>query len=459
MIKGSVGQARRGSDGLDASRNTIILGGGVTGLAAGLASGLPVFERESFPGGICASYYLRPGGTERLLDAPADGDAYRFEHGGGHWIFGGHPDVLALLETLTPVERIARRSSVFFPDEQRYVGFPLQHNLGQLAPALAQRALEELLIERGQAAQTMSQWLDERFGPTLGECFFHPFHAAYTAGLWQTIAPQDGYKTPLDRGQVLRGAFGQAAPVGYNVDFLYPRDGLDALMRALAAKVDLRTGRELLRIDTARRELLFADGERLPFDRLLATLPLNRLTALADIDVGEPSEPYTSVLVLNIGAERGPRCPDDHWLYLPRTRAGFHRVGFYSHVAEHFLPAAARGRRSHVGLYVERSYPGGARPSADEQGAYAAAVVAELQDWGFIGEAQAVDASWVDVAYTWHRPGSRWVERAIAALAGHGIRVAGRYARWHFQGITDSLRDGLLAGQALKLAASAPPAQ
>ena len=38
-------------------------------------------------------------------------------------------------------------------------------------------------------------------------------------------------------------------------------------------------------------------------------------------------------------------------------------------------------------------------------------------------------------------------------LAAQGIRMAGRYARWNFQGITDSLRDGFLAGQALRLGA------
>ena len=81
----------------------------------------------------------------------------------------------------------------------------------------------------------------------------------------------------------------------------------------------------------------------------------------------------------------------------------------------------------------------------------AAGVVKELQDWGFIGAVDVVDPSWVDVAYTWNRPGSAWVSEATAALAEHDIRVAGRYARWNFQGITDSLRDGFLAGQALRM--------
>ena len=64
----------------------LILGGGITGLSAGLVSGLPVYESETVPGGICSSYYLTPGGSDRLFDSPEDGEAYRFEIGGGHWI-------------------------------------------------------------------------------------------------------------------------------------------------------------------------------------------------------------------------------------------------------------------------------------------------------------------------------------------------------------------------------------
>ena len=68
--------------------DALILGGGMTGLAAGWASGLPVYEADTAPGGICSSYYIRPGSQERLHRPPEDGEAYRFEIGGGHWIFG-----------------------------------------------------------------------------------------------------------------------------------------------------------------------------------------------------------------------------------------------------------------------------------------------------------------------------------------------------------------------------------
>lgn len=433
--------------------DTLILGGGVTGLAAGIASGAPILEAETFPGGICSSYYVRRDSSRRMLTAGADGEAYRFEHGGGHWIFGGHPDVLRIIEHLAPCERIQRRSSVFFPEQGRYVGFPLQYHLRQLPPATATCALNEILAAQATGGGTMAQWLESQFGRTLAELFFHPFHEAYTAGLWRDIAPQDGYKTPIDRREVLRGATESAEAAGYNVSFLYPRDGLDVLIGRLAARTELRCGHSVARIDVAARELTLGDGRVLRYGRLLSTLPLNRIMALTGLKTRATPDPYTSVLVLNIGAERGPNCPDDHWLYVPKSRSGFHRVGFYSNVREHFLPASSRGRKSATCLYVERSYRGGEKPAEEEVAHYALRVTEELRSWGFIGKIEALDPSWVDVAYTWSYPGSPWVGEAIAALASHHVWAAGRYARWNFQGISDSLRDGLIAGQALRLSA------
>lgn len=425
---------------------TLVLGAGVTGLAAGVASGLPVYEAAETPGGICASYYVRPGDTRRLSAPPADGNAYHFEIGGGHWIFGGDPTVLRLIEDLTPCARKARVSSVFFHESGRYVPYPLQNNLRHLEPEVARQALAEMERAPGGGA-TMGDWLRASFGPTLAALFFEPFHALYTAGLHERIAPQDAYKSPVDLRLVRQGARGAAPPVGYNVTFLYPELGLDELARRLAARADVRYRKRVVGIGLEPREVHFEDGTAVPFERLVSTLPLNVTLALAGLDTGVPADPYTSVLVLNLGAVRGPRCPDDHWLYNCRTRAGFHRVGFYSNVDPSFLP---RRRQDRVSIYVERAFPGGARPSPDEEAAYARAVVAELQDWGFITEPEVVDPTWIDVAYTWAWPGSPWRARAMARLEAAGVFPVGRYARWIFQGIADSIRDGLFAGAALR---------
>ncbi|BBM69078.1 protoporphyrinogen/coproporphyrinogen oxidase [Rhodothermus marinus] len=428
-----------------------ILGAGMTGLAAGYASGLPVFEAADWPGGICSSYYVRPGSSERLHQTPSDGEAYRFEIGGGHWIFGGDPLVLRFIRSLAPVKTYRRRSAVFFPDQDLFVPYPIQNHLRYLGQRVAAQVIEEITDGRSSGeVVTMADWLRAGFGPTLYGLFFEPFHELYTAGLYREIAPQDAYKTPVNPALVVRGAFDDVPQVGYNVTFVYPEEGLNALSQRMAERCRVHYGKRVVKIDVQSREVYFEDGTAEPYDELISTLPLNRMMEMTGLDVGERPDPATSVLVVNIGAVKGPNCPEEHWLYIPRSRAGFHRVGFYSNVDASFLPASHRERRDAVSIYVEKAYQEGERPEQAELDHLAGDIVRELQEWGWIREAEVVDPTWIDVAYTWSWPGSTWRAKAIKALEEHGIYQVGRYARWVFQGIADSIRDGFYAGSALK---------
>lgn len=431
------------------SDQTIILGGGVTGLAAGIASGLPVYEAKETCGGICSSYYVQPGSRERLHTAPADGEAYRFEIGGGHWIFGGDPAVLRFLSDLAPMKSYERRSSVYFRDRDVYVPFPLQDNLRFLPQDVAAQALAEM-ARPGGSFRTMKEWLEASFGPTLCRLFFSSFHELYTAGLYKEIAPQDAYKSPVNLPQAIRGAFGEAAPAGYNVKFVYPIDGLNTLAQQMANRTRVLYGKRVVQIDLPKREIAFADGTGVRYGRLLSTLPLNRMLELTGVDAGAPSDPYTGVLVLNIGAVRGPKCPSDHWLYNPDTKSGFHRVGFYSNVDSSFLPRSSQGDGKRVSIYIERAYVGGQTPTESEVAAYQKAVEKELQHWDYLGDVEVDDPTWIDVAYTWSRPGSPWRAQAMRRLEEHDIYPVGRYGRWVFQGIADSVRDGFLVGASFK---------
>lgn len=426
-----------------------ILGGGVTGLAAGISSGLPVFEAVSEPGGICSSYYVRPGEQERLHQAPKDGEAYRFEIGGGHWIFGGDPTILQFLRTIAPLKAYQRRSSVYFADQERYVPYPIQNHLRFLDGDVVREVLKELVGRPGEFS-TMEEWMSQSFGKTLCELFFNPFHDLYTAGLYKTIAPQDAYKSPVSLPHVIQGAFDDAPSVGYNVTFVYPAEGLNTLTQRMASGCDIRYGKRIVEIDTQQREVAFADGSSAAYSSLLSTLPLNAMLRMTGIETTAQADPHTAVLVLNIGARRGERCPDDHWLYNPDAKSGFHRVGFYSNVDRSFLPRSARDDNNAVSIYVERAYLAGQKPTAAEIQQYADAVVRELQAWGYITEAEVVDPTWIDVAYTWSYPNSTWKQEALQKLEEQGIYQIGRYGRWIFQGIADSVRDGFYAGASFK---------
>jgi protoporphyrinogen oxidase len=432
----------------------MILGAGMTGLAAGWASGLPVYEAEQSPGGICSSYYMRPGSEDRLPQPSADGETYRFEIGGGHWIFGGDPLVLQFIQSLTPVRRYSRKSAVFFPDKRLAVPYPLQNSLKYLDPQTAQAALCEMADAalRPQPVATMADWLRSSFGKTLCDLFFHPFHELYTSGLCDQIAPQDAYKSPVSLPAAIQGAFNSTPAAGYNTTFVYPKEGLNALASRLAARCDIHYGKRVISIDAQRREVSFGDGTRASYEYLISTLPLNRMMTLAGLKTAARPDPSPSVLVVNIGARRAPECPSDHWVYIPFSKAQFHRVGFYSNVDVSFLPASGCQANDRVSIYVEKSYPEGSKPSPAEMQSLGRSIAQELQEWGWIDGAEVIDPTWIETAYTWSWAGSKWKQEALRLLEEHGIYQVGRYARWTFQGIADSIRDGFVAGSAAKAA-------
>jgi len=437
-----------------------IIGGGMTGLAAGMTSGFSVLERLDHPGGICASY-------ER--------EGYRFELGGGHWIFGGDPTVTRLIAGASEVRSYRRRSAVLFLGGHEatrdlrnlMVPYPIQDNLFALPKGIRNAALAEILDARpGDQPDTMAAWLRQQFGDTLCRIFFDPFHERYTAGLHREIAPQDGYKSPIDKAQVRRGAERENTDAGYNATFLYPARGLDAVSHWLAQRCDIKYGIGATRIDAATRSLELSDGRILPYESIVATAPLNRIVEMTGLNehLGVP-DPHTSVLVLNLGAT----LPDTplarngyHWLYIPDSRAGFHRIGYYSNVDPPlFLPKEYHNDPGRGSLYVETAFRGDRRPSEEATQALAGEIVTELRQSGLIDKVEAADPTWVDVAYTWRRPGSDWVSRAIAACQEHDIEPAGRFGRWSFQGIAASLKEGLLLGSVLRqlLQETAPASQ
>ncbi len=431
---------------LHGKEETVILGGGVTGLAAGIASQGLVLEAEETPGGICASYYVGARSGKIYLQTPGHEPAFRFERGGGHWIFGGDPAVLHLISQVSPCQRYTRNSAVYFPQWDLYVPFPLQNHLAFLPKEVATKALAEMVARTGQLAEntTMDQWLASSFGPTLCELFFFPFHELYTAGLYRAIAPQDPYKTPFQITSVIRGALGLHQPMGYNQTFLYPEKGLDHLVRGLASGCRLRLSSPVSAIDAWEKTVFLEDGTAIPYQHLISTLPLDKTLALARLTPASRPDPATAVLVVNVGGVPGKHCPPYHWVYFPHSHSGFHRIGFYSNVVSHFLPEG--NRKKFVSMYIERSFLPGDLPQGETLAATVQAVIQEATDLGFLKEPVAIHWNTISTAYTWRWPRSPWQQEAQNLLLENGIIPAGRFGRWTFQGIAESISQGLFIG-------------
>ncbi|MEN3014399.1 MAG: FAD-dependent oxidoreductase [Endomicrobiia bacterium] len=405
-----------------------ILGAGYTGLGAGFKTGFKIFEAKDIPGGICASYSV---------------NGYRFELGGGHWIFGADNEVLIFINSFVTTKRYERKSAVYLPELDLYVPYPIQNHLFYLPKDIRQKVLDEIMKSENKDVDTMAEWLEVNFGKTLCELFFFPFHELYTAGLYKKIAPQDKFKTPIDKNLILKGAYEKTPQVGYNTTFIYPQEGLDILAKRIAEKCEIEYNKNVVKINLRNKEIIFEDGSSVKYEKIVSTIPLNKIVEISDIEIDEEKPPYTSVLVINIGAIKGEKCPEEHWVYVPKSKTGFHRVGFYSNVDSLFLPNNRKDYENKVSIYVEKAFLGGYKITEDEIKKICDSTIEELKSWKYIKEAEVVSPTYIEVAYTWDWPNSNWKEKILDLLKKNYIFSIGRYGKWKFQGISESIKDGL----------------
>jgi protoporphyrinogen oxidase len=441
---------------MDDRAEIIVLGAGMSALGAALSLRAPAFEATVHPGGLCHSIYLDDRGV--LHDPTVDDTAecFRFEPAGGHWLFCRSDATLDRLGSFSNFRRYQRRAAAYFVEDSLLVPFPVQDNLRYFNGSIRDRILREILSEREEACAdlaTFQEWLLLHFGGTLCELFFFPFNERYTSGLYSVVGPQDRYKTPIDRERVLEGSLREVPDIGYNAEFYYPENGLDCFTRAIASLCSIRYGHRAVAIDAEARQARFTNGVQVRYRELVSTIPLNDMLTLCGLDVEDPADPATACLVVNIAAYVGVNCPAFHWVYVPKSRSGLHRVGFYSHVDSSFLPRRHRaGRGSVVSLYAERSYPTGSVLSDAEISKIGRAIATELQEWGFISDVITTHSALIDPAYTWSWPGSKWVRNAKEKLATHGIHQIGRFGAWRFQGMATSFEEGWLLGKKLSVA-------
>lgn len=366
---------------------TIILGAGFSGMAAGIATSAPIYEATDHVGGICRTYKI---------------NGYEFDTGGPHWIFGSGSSVEWIKGIIT-LNTYERRAGVYY---NAILPYPIQTWADQMG-----------YVKHGY----FKEWLSSKFSREMCNMFFYPFNEKYTAGLMDEILPFDSYKTP------------PAGDKGHVVEFHNPVGGLNALVGIMAEKCNITYQKRAIRITPQEKLVIFQDGDSVKYDRLISTIPLDRLMLLCGHK--NVNLPYSSVYVLNIGAEPDVNFPKEHWLYVPFCKSGFHRAGFYSNVDANKAPEGK------VSLSIEIAFAGYDRDDLDEP-FIKQEIIKELQAWRWISQVDVVDGTWVKHAYTWE---SNNYDRAyyLQWAKDNGIDSIGRYGTWKFCGLSESIQMGL----------------
>jgi protoporphyrinogen oxidase len=438
-------------------KKIIVIGGGISGLIAAYTLNAPLFEKNPYPGGLLASYCFDPDTNNKLWSDERKDEFAFFEIGGGHWLWGlrDYPAVNSILSKFTSFKTYVRRSYVYLTDLSLFIPYPLQYHLRFLPRDIRDSALEELISNRKKYANTLSEsshdnisfgsFLKNIFGETLYELFFKPYNEMYTAGLLDKVLPPRKIKLPNDMTSIVKGAHDNLYhEIGYNAVFFYPEIGLGPLMWHLCNGLKCFLKSEVTDIDYVKKMLTINNKNCVKYDILIAAIPLNHLTELLNVESKSIQDPYTSVITINVIAEKGRNAPKDaHWIYMSRTKTLFHRIGYYSNVDPMFLPKKYRSEK-YVAAYLEKVVRGGVRYEKDDLYHEAQKVLDEACELGMLGNVIAYDVLFVEVAYTWRRLNSNWVNEVNAILKEIDIIPAGRYATWGLvEGIVESAYDAL----------------
>jgi protoporphyrinogen oxidase len=433
-------------------QKVVIIGGGLAGLSAGyhlLEHDPIVFEKERAIGGLCRSF------TQ---------DGFTFDCT-GHLIHLKNQYTKDLVATILPdAFRAHERLAVIYSNAVT-TPYPFQANTYGLPAQVVKECLigfiESMHVAENATPQNFHEWVLRTFGTGIAKHFMLPYNEKFwKQDLRAITADWVSWSIPKPSlEEVVNGALGLTnRGMGYNPKFIYPKDGgIDCLPQALAAPIQqVNTGESVVFIDAKKKYVQLASGREEVFDFLISTLPVpllyQMLTDAPDrlIDAAQKLKAI-SVLNLNIGIDR-PRVSDQHWIYFPEDQFVFSRIGFPMNFSSSVAPEGTSS------MYIEITHPADEKPNVEE--AFERSW-ADLQKCGILHQSDRIltrhvlDIRYAYVVFDQHR--QRHLQSLIDYLESRDIYTAGRYGRWDYYSMEDSILSGkATADQILELPAFSP---
>lgn len=426
----------------------LILGGGLTGLAAAnvLGDRAVVLERDARPGGLVKAECF---------------DGYWFDHV-IHVLYFADPKTEGRIKALLGDVLQPCPPEAWVETSAGTVRFPFQMHLGGLEQATVIRCLRDLAeVTFHPSTEPPANYEDlllRSFGRGMCETFLLPYNRKTWKRPLDTLAPA-GFTwniTPPDFEQVARGALNADRDFkAYNSAGWYPRPpagapvrGMEVLARALAAQVkDLRLAHRVMRIDTENQQVsVHAAGREKRFryaEKCLCTLPLPiavQMCSNAPADLLDSMPKLTRNRVLSVAFSiRGPR-PEGrgHWRYYGDESLCFTRLVYMCEFDPLMAPPEGWS------LLAELIEPA-EDPLASEDEIIERSRADLIRAGGLPDGCEIIDAHvlLLDPAYVVFTPeNQRIVAAAHEFLAQHGITALGRYGRWEYSSMAQVMRDG-----------------
>ena len=417
----------------------VILGGGLAGLAASLASGAPVYEADSKVGGAAASDFA---------------NGFTFDRG-IHVLQTHNARVLSLFDELgIELKNHSRRAFIYY--QGNYAEYPFQVNTAGLPIGLRVRCVWEFL-RRGREPKPTNyeEWINRSVGRGFARTFLIP----YSEKFW-TVHPREmtfewaNNRVPQPSvGQVVRGAlWNKHTAIGSNAKFRYPVDGggYGVIANALAAgNTQVHLGHRAAWIDTQSRTVHFENGNKTSYDTLVSSIPLPDLIRLcrhAPTPVTEAARQLktNSIIVVNLGIGRAG-VSDKHWVHFPEKEFSFFRLSFPNNFNQNVAPPGTSSISAEV-AYSERA--------PIDKASILDRVVDDLKRAELLRRDEVILTTSVrDIKYAYciyDRPRTEALRVIHQWLRQVRIVPCGRYGLWTYFWSDEAILSGLKVGESLR---------
>jgi protoporphyrinogen oxidase len=400
--------------------DTLVIGAGVSGLAAAAAFGgdYLILEADREIGGYCKT-------------VRRDGFVWDYS---GHFFHFKHPEIEQQLRERMGEQRVLKVNKRSFIDYggQR-IDFPFQKNIHQLPKDELIDCLHDLYFA-GQAEgaqRNFKEMLYARLGRSICEKFLIPYNEKlYACDLAQLDPDAMGRFFPhASVAEIIRN-MREPDNASYNQTFTYPEGGAIEYVRALASFVEparISLQEALVDIDV-KAHVARTTQRELRYDRLISSEPFVHFVGRTRLPHDHSVFSWNKVCVFNLGFDA--KGPDDvHWLYVPAREVVFYRVGFYDNIFG----------SDRMSLYVEI----GLGPDAPvELPVLRERMLSDLRRVGIVRDQRLVAEHSIvmDPAYVHITERSNAeVRRLRAELAEHDVYSIGRYGGWTYGSIEDNI--------------------
>jgi protoporphyrinogen oxidase len=431
-----------------------VIGAGPSGLCLGmfLEHDTDVLEARSDPGGTAGSFEV--GG-------------YTFDHG-PHIMFSRNQEILDFMVSSLGenVHRCRRNNRIAYAG--RLVKYPFENDLAALGQQEAYECARDYFVnpwrERYPRPADLREWFLHHFGEAMCEKYFFPYNekvwnvpVADLSMSWAERIPQP------PAADVLKSAMGIATE-GYvhQLYYHYPlHGGYQAISRAWADRVQPHFGFEVRRISLPAQGGVLVSGaaEDRHYERVVSTMPLDRLVGLADFPIPDRVRAAVDALLVNpmIVVSLGIAGSDAEQMtavYFPASDFKVNRLSFPATFSPHNAPAGCHSIQAEITCRAEDPTWAWSDREALEH------VVGGLLDAGILSDPDAVVLSHVERvehAYVVYRRGYDEHARVVREwFPQQGIDLCGRFGYFEYVNVDGAVARamdvaGRLNGRAVRL--------